>query len=166
MLIWLTVLLSHGLTVTALPCLTAMLLHCFTVSPSSLLRCLSVPAALSHCLTVGGSGSNIAYAVADTPAGPFKAAEIKPTPGGKRNPLQQFSTNPHIAYSAADKKWLLYYNGRQWAANDLTSCEPNKTGLPYWHGGGACTTSKDCPGFGAGTDHQQNPGSCVEGYSP
>ena len=52
-----------------------------------------------------------------------------------------------------------------WAANDLTSCEPNKTGLPYWHGGGACTTSKDCPGFGAGTDHQQNPGSCVEGKS-
>ena len=80
----------------------------------------------------------------------------------KTNPLSQFATNPHITYVAKEKTWLLYFNGRQWAPNDLTACEPNKTGAAPWHGGGACTSDKDCPGFGYHTDHSQNPGKCVD----
>ena len=115
-------------------------------------------------------GSYIEHGVADSPTGPFKlapgsgtASKLPPAPGTTRNPLNQYATNPHVAYSAADKTYLLYYNGREWAADDLTACEPNKTGAAPWHGGGACGKDSDCPGFGYRTDHAQSPGKCVGG---
>lgn len=108
-------------------------------------------------------GSNIAYGVADTPLGPFTGVPLKPPPGGVRNPLDQYATNPHIAYDQGEATWLLFFNGRKWAPNDLTNCQPNQTGLPYWHGGGTCNSDKDCAGFGAKTDHSQSPGKCIAG---
>jgi hypothetical protein len=88
-------------------------------------------------------GSYIEHGIADHPLGPFElapgsgtASKSPPPPGAPRNPLDQYATNPHVTYVASEKTWLLYFNGRRWAPNDLTSCEPNRTGAAPWHGGG------------------------------
>ena len=78
-------------------------------------------------------------------------------------PWSRYATNPHITYVAKEKTWLLYYNGRQWAPNDLTNCQPNHTGISPWHGGGSCAKDTDCPGFGYKTNHAQSMGKCVNG---
>ena len=98
----------------------------------------------------------------DTPLGPFKPEPVKPSPLGQRDPLSQFATNPHVTFVAKDNTYLLFFNGRKWAPNDLTGCQPNKTGASPWHGGGRCAKDADCPGFGAGTSHAQAPGKCVD----
>ena len=115
-------------------------------------------------------GSYIEHGIADHPLGPFKLApgsgiapKTPPPPGAKRNPLSQYATNPHITYVAKEKTWLIYYNGREWAPNDLTKCAPNKTGIAPWHGGGSCAKDTDCPGFGYKPHHSQNPGKCIGG---
>jgi hypothetical protein len=109
-------------------------------------------------------GSNIVHGVSDSPLGPFKAATDALSGrslSSGRDPLSQFATNPHVAYVAAANRYLMFFNGRQWAPNDLTACEPNKTGLAPWHGGGACASDSDCAGAFHGTDHAQGAGKCV-----
>ena len=112
-------------------------------------------------------GSYIEHGVAETPEGPFKSApgggQQNPPPSSPRNPLSQYATNPHAAYVESEKTYLVYFNGRNWPHNDVTGCQPNKTGLAPWHGGGSCATDKDCPGFDHGGKMQQNPGKCVAG---
>jgi hypothetical protein len=107
-------------------------------------------------------GSNIVHGISNSPLGPFKEAKDA-TPTAQRDPLSQFATNPQIIYISAEKRYVLYINGRQWAPNDLTKCEPNKTGLAPWHGGGPCSGDNDCPGAFHGTDHAQTPGKCDGG---
>jgi hypothetical protein len=58
-----------------------------------------------------------------------------PPADGRRDPLSgpgqaSFATNPHVAYVKSEGRYLLYFNGRAWPANDLTNCWPsdNKTG--------------------------------------
>ena len=107
-------------------------------------------------------GSYIEHGVADSPLGPFHLVNNTHPPDGKRDPLSgrnRFATNPHITYIKAEKRYLLYFNGRAWPANDLTNCWPsdNKTDTDgsHFHGGGACKSNSDCAGAFAGTDAHQ-----------
>jgi hypothetical protein len=112
-------------------------------------------------------GSYIQHGVSDSPLGPFKLVNDTPSappPDGKRDPLSgpgqaSFATNPHVTYVKSEKRFLLFFNGRAWPANDLTNCWPsdNKTDTDgsHYHGGGACTSDKDCAGAFAGTDAHQ-----------
>ena len=109
-------------------------------------------------------GSYIQHGVADSPLGPFKLVNDTPPTDGKRNPLSgageaSFATNPHVAYVKPEKRYLLFFNGRAWPANDLVNCWPadNKTDTDgsHYHGGGACTSNADCAGAFAGTGAHQ-----------
>lgn len=107
-------------------------------------------------------GSYIEHGVADSPLGPFVLVNNTPSADGKPDPLNgkdRFATNPHVAYVKSEKRYLLFFNGREWPANDLTNCWPsdNKTDTDgsHFHGGGACTSDNDCAGAFAGTDAHQ-----------
>lgn len=68
--------------------------------------------------------------------------------------FSSFHHNPHLT-QAADGTWLLYFNGRHWPSDDFSTetCQQN-TSSPsapyegdYWHGGGVCSSDKDCQPF-------------------
>ena len=107
-------------------------------------------------------GSYIEHGVADSPLGPFTLVKNAPPTDGKPDPLSgkdRFATNPHVAYVKSEGRYLLFFNGREWPANDLTNCWPsdNKTDTDgsHFHGGGSCSSDADCAGAFAGTDAHQ-----------
>lgn len=100
---------------------------------------------------------------ASNATGPYVPLTDNSPQPGVRDPLSRFSTNPHIAYYKPENRFLLFFNGRRWPTDDLTNCQPNRTGAAPWHGGGACSSDHDCPGALAHTNHAQTPGKCIDG---
>jgi hypothetical protein len=126
-------------------------------------------------------GSYIQHGTATSPLGPFTLVKDTPPPAGRRNPLSQFATNPHVQYVPGEKTFLIFFNGREWPSNlsaatpaDMTNCWPSDNRSAYgphggalpdggpYHGGGVCTGDAQCPGAFAGTDaHQGGANACI-----